>query len=118
MEQCRRTGRGGIESHLDAIRQGVTEWLDYVDPVESIIAPSGEGEPPERPEAYDVLMQLRRFGLNWASGGYEDQPCILMMELNAVCEAEEDHAATKQINQKNRVKYGSSGRPQIAFPAE
>lgn len=88
----------------------MTEWLEFLDPTESIIAPPGEGEAPEPPEAYDVLMQLRRFGVSWANGGYEDQPCLLMKELNAVCEAEEEHDAVKRINRENRENNGSSGR--------
>lgn len=62
---------------------------------------------PERPEAFDVLMQLRRFHINWVDGGYEDQPCILMDEINTVCQAEEEHTSQRMINQRNREKFNA-----------
>jgi hypothetical protein len=88
------------------VRSTSLEWLQYNDPTESDYVGLGpiEEEAPERPEAYDVLMQLRRFNLPWSQGGYEDQPCILYLELNAVCSAEEEHAILKQINQRNRER--------------
>jgi hypothetical protein len=65
---------------------------------------------PERTEVFDVLLQLRRFGLTWANGAYEDQPCLLIKELNAAISAEEEHAARKAINQRNKEKFDATKR--------
>lgn len=48
----------------------------------------GVTDAPEQPEALAILRRLRRFNLPMWSGGYADQPSILMMELNTVIETE------------------------------
>jgi hypothetical protein len=63
---------------------------------------------PERPEVYDVLLQLRRFNMKWVDGGYEDQPCILIEELNQVYRAEEEHSIRKLINQRNKEAFNAN----------
>lgn len=91
-------------SHLGRVYSFSLEWLEYNDPVEETVTPHEDGTEPERPEAFDVLMQLRRFNLSYTFGGYEDQPWLLMQELNAVCDAEEEHRTIKLINAENRIK--------------
>lgn len=65
-------------------------------------------EAPERPEAYDILLQLRRFNLNWNEGGYDNQPWLLYQELNAVHEAEEEHSSIKMMNLRRRQEFEAS----------
>jgi hypothetical protein len=56
-------------------------------------------EAPEQPEAMGILRQLRRFNITWVKGGYEDQPYILMRELNEVVETELEHERIEMLNE-------------------
>lgn len=90
---------------MEAVYQSSFEWLEFHNPTGSDYSsgvPDDREDEPERPEAFDVLMQLRRFNLSWSAGGYEDQPCLLYMELNSVCAAEEEHTNLKLINLRNK----------------
>lgn len=113
MGEC--SGRpGGIESHLEAITATTLEWLQYEGPTEAELVGEVTGEAPtapERPEAYDILMQLRRYGLSWAAGGYEDQPVLLMRELDAVCAAEAEIATIQAINVARRAEWAATHPP-------
>lgn len=52
----------------------------------------GLREAPQQPEALTLLRKLRRFGTGFYwSGGYANQPHVLMMELHEVIEAEIEH---------------------------
>jgi len=103
--------RGGIDRHLKAVGDAVFEWLSYHEPTAHDphgIGAKPEGPEPERPEAYDILLQLRRFHLTWAQGGYEDQPWLLTEELNAASDAETRHKNLILLNQKRREEWAAS----------
>lgn len=53
---------------------------------------------PEQPEPLTILRRLRRFNSQPWSGGYLDQPWILMAELNEVIEAEIEYDNLQSFN--------------------
>lgn len=89
----------------------VSEWLNYYQPTTTDafgnVPETGE-QKPERPEAYDILLQLRRFDCHWADGGYSDQPWLLTQELNACSEAEEDHQNIINLNAQRKAEFENS----------
>lgn len=64
-------------------------------------------EPPEQPEPMQILRKLKRFGVSMWTGGYADQPHILLMELHTVIEAEMDYQNSLLANQLLRSADGS-----------
>ena len=101
---------------MDALKDEVRAWLEhetYMQPVSDADDPYGEKQnyrisiqegviaPPEQPEPLQILYRTRRFGLPLWTGGYADQPHILLMELNA-CIDEEIAFHNLQVFNKER----------------
>lgn len=84
------------------MQEDPVEATNYIASIrESII------DSPEQPEPLQILRKLRRFDTMMWSGGYADQPHILMMELHTVIEAELAHTNTIQLNAQLRLQNGS-----------
>lgn len=107
--------RGGINRHLSNLKKEVIAFLEWQlvqsgDSIERenyLIRRADEGLPaPECPEPYQMLLKLRRFNMNFYSGGYNNQPHILMMEFQICMIAEDQHAqivaANKRMKQSNK----------------
>lgn len=94
---------------MTAVHDQTFKWLDYYestasDPFTANVVKDPK-KAPERPEAFDILLQLRRFSLSWSDGGYEDQPWLLTEELNAAASAEEDHKNLIIMNQRRKAEF-------------
>ena len=101
-----------MASHLDMLEKAVEAWLEYeykTSPQYEVDEPEqyrsyrlnlmeGVYAKPEQPEPLTILRRLRRFDLPMWPGGYSDQPCYLMQELNVVIETEIEHANRMSFN--------------------
>lgn len=100
---------GGINRHLSKIKKEVIAWLEWQtvksgDAIERenyLIRRADEGLPaPECPEPYQLLLKLRRFDMSFYSGGYNNQPHILMLEFQMCMIAEDEHKQIVAANQR------------------
>jgi hypothetical protein len=105
-----RDDPGGIKSHLEQLNEAVQRWLEWDDRMnldqdakDSLIMQYDEHGPPQ-PEPLSYLYRLRRFNCMWWPGGYSSQPWLLMEELNACIEGEEEYKLIKAIELENKLK--------------
>jgi hypothetical protein len=67
-------------------------------------------EPVEIPEAYEILLRMEAFNMTgYWSGGYADQPRILMLELEAAKAGEEAFKAAMRVNVTKALSDISGG---------
>lgn len=66
------------------------------------------------PEPYAILLQLRRFSMSWSQGGYEDQPHILLEELNAAAAAENEFNYKQRKNARIKAEFEAAKRAKNA----
>lgn len=94
-----------MEDHITALKEATTDWLSWEDAqINEAKKAEWLGEhndtAPEQPEPLAILRRLRRFNFSvmMYSGGYLNQPHILMRELNTVMDAELEYDEFKLAN--------------------
>lgn len=109
---------GGIESHLETLKDAVTRWLEHEGKKNGVeqavdddlllhLAEPDDVVEPEQPEALSYVRRMRRLGyttLQWSDGGFADQPHILMRELETVVVAEAEYAQMVVTNAQIAAK--------------
>lgn len=65
---------------------------------------------PEQPEILKILRKTRRFNTHVWPGGYNDQPHILLMELNAAIDIEIEHQEIIAYNALREANLKSNGQ--------
>lgn len=66
-------------------------------------------EKPEQPEILMILRRMRKMDVPYTDGGYEDQPYILMLELDAAVDTENEHWARIRLNQAAQAGAQNNG---------
>jgi hypothetical protein len=104
-----RYPRGGINRHLINLKKETLDWLEWQtvehgDAIERenyLVRRANEGfNKPQCPEPYQLLLKLQRFKLSFYSGGFHNQPHILMREFEMCMSAEDEFRAMQRANQK------------------
>lgn len=104
--------RGGIASHLAAIRQATSDRLTFEYPDDE----AGQDEflfrltqdeltVPEVPEVLAMLRESRDFHIPIFEGSLMDLPYFFHLELNACVQAENEFFNLRAINQKLREQW-------------
>ncbi|PJF45111.1 MAG: hypothetical protein CUN55_00545 [Phototrophicales bacterium] len=109
---------GGIESHLQKTKEAINRWLDYAK-VQSNYYTGGDDSlealqyklsledqpPPERPQVLFILDRIRRYNTLYFNGGLQDQPYILMLELDTAIDTELEREAQEIKNLRLKEEF-------------
>lgn len=95
------------------VREATLDWLHWqdmqhkpeIEQTNYLYELEGQGKKkPEPPESYLIYRRLQLFQMTMFSGGYYNQPHILLMEFEAVMAAEAEINRIRAFNRRNKGK--------------
>lgn len=110
-----RDAKTDLEEHLQDTFDATFRWLMVENNISveeqelALLNFSLSYEAPEIPDILLMLRRLRRFNLSFSTGGLEDQPYLLMLELEQASMAENSYQAWQLARLKKDLEPDNAG---------